>query len=289
MNSTSVALCVYNGERFLSQQLESLAAQTVLPDELVICDDASSDGSMRIVEDFAKNAPFVVRIFKNPKNLGYIKNFEKAIGLCSMDIIFLCDQDDYWESEKLNKVLDVFDTEEEVGIVLHGFRKIDLNGAPYIEAEEKYGVNQLSANQLDEVFRSNSIEVFLLPYSRAWCGCMMAFRRKFNNLIIPIYPGKGHDDWILKIIAPLSEVRFLPELLLRYRIHAWNNNSHEVGNKNFKYFLKRFFRRMNAILRGHSKRNFYRLLIARIEKSKIHLQHPELLDIYKNYIKFFRG
>jgi len=289
MTSTSVALCVYNGERFLSQQLESLAAQTVLPDELVICDDASSDGSMRIVEDFAKNAPFVVRIFKNPKNLGYIKNFEKAIGLCSMDIIFLCDQDDYWESEKINKVLDVFDTEEEVGIVLHGFRKIDLNGAPYIEAEEKYGVNQLSANQLDEVFRSNSIEEFLLPYSRAWCGCMMAFRRKFNNLIIPIYPGKGHDDWILKIIAPLSEVRFLPDPLLRYRIHAWNNNSYEVGNKNFKYFLKRFFRRVNAILRGHSKRNFYRLLIARIEKSKIRLQHPELLDIYKNYIKFFRG
>ena len=67
MNSTSVALCVYNGERFLSQQLESLAAQTVLPDELVICDDASSDGSMRIVENFAKNAPFVVRIFKNTK------------------------------------------------------------------------------------------------------------------------------------------------------------------------------------------------------------------------------
>ena len=288
MTSTSVALCVYNGERFLSQQLESLAAQTVLPDELVICDDASSDGSMRIVENFAKNAPFVVRIFKNTKNLGYIKNFEKAIGLCSMDIIFLCDQDDYWESEKLNKVLDVFDTEEEVGIVLHGFRKIDLNGAPYIEAEEKYGVNQLSANQLEEVFRSNSIEVFLLPYSRAWCGCMMAFRRKFNNLIIPIYPGKGHDDWILKIIAPLSEVRFLPDPLLRYRIHAWNNNSYEVGNKNFKYFLKRFFRRVNAILRGHSKRNFYRLLIARIEKSKIRLQHPELLDIYKNYIKFFR-
>jgi glycosyltransferase involved in cell wall biosynthesis len=272
----------------LSQQLESLAAQTVLPDELVICDDASSDGSMRIVEDFAKNAPFVVRIFKNPKNLGYIKNFEKAIGLCRMDIIFLCDQDDYWESEKLNKVLDVFDTEEEVGIVLHGFRKIDLNGAPCIETEEKYGVNQLSANQLDEVFRSNSIEVFLLPYSRAWCGCMMAFRRKFNNIIIPIYPGKGHDDWILKIIAPLAEIRFLPDPLLRYRIHAWNNNGHEVGNKNFKYFLKRF-RRVNAILRGHSKRNFYRLLIARIEKSKIRLQHPELLDIYKNYIKFFRG
>ena len=210
MASTSIALCTYNGERFLSQQLESLAAQTILPDELVICDDASSDGSMHILEEFAKNSPFIVRIFKNKKNLGYIKNFEKAIGLCRMDIIFLCDQDDYWENRKLDQVLNVFDTEEEVGMVLHGFRKIDLNGDPYIEAEEKYGVNQISANQLDAAFRSNSIEVFLLPHSRAWCGCMTAFRRKFNKIIIPIFPGKGHDDWILKVIAPLSEIRFLP-------------------------------------------------------------------------------
>ena len=80
MASTSIALCTYNGERFLSQQLESLAAQTILPDELVICDDASSDGSMHILEEFAKNSPFIVRIFKNKKNLGYIKNYEKAIG-----------------------------------------------------------------------------------------------------------------------------------------------------------------------------------------------------------------
>ncbi len=287
MASTSIALCTYNGERFLSQQLESLAAQTILPDELVICDDASSDGSMHILEEFAKNSPFIVRIFKNKKNLGYIKNFEKAIGLCRMDIIFLCDQDDYWENRKLDQVLNVFDTEEEVGMVLHGFRKIDLNGDPYIEAEEKYGVNQISANQLDAAFRSNSIEVFLLPYSRAWCGCMTAFRRKFHKVIIPIFPGKGHDDWILKVIAPLSEIRFLPDPLLRYRIHAWNNNSHEVGNKNLKYFLQRFLRRVNALIRGHSKRNFYLLLIARIEESKMRLQHPELLDIYKKYIKLF--
>ena len=287
MASTSVALCTYNGERFLPQQLESLAAQTVLPDELVICDDASTDASMRIVEEFAKNAPFSVQIFINPKNLGYIKNFEKAISLCSKEIIFLCDQDDYWESKKLEQVLNVFDAEADVGMVLHGFHKIDCNGAPYIEPEEKYGVRNISADQLDEAFRSSSIEVFLLPHSRAWCGCMTAFRRKFNDVIIPIFPGKGHDDWILKVIAPLSEIRFLPEPLVRYRIHAWNNNSHEVGEKTLMYFVKRFVRRVNALWMGHSKRNFYRSLIARIEKSKMNLQHPELINLYKKYIKFF--
>lgn len=287
MASTSVALCTYNGERFLPQQLESLAAQTVLPDELVICDDASTDDSMRIVEEFAKNAPFSVRIFINPKNLGYIKNFEKAIGLCGKDIIFLCDQDDYWESKKLEHVLNVFDAEADVGMVLHGFHKIDCNGAPYIEPEETYGIKRINANQLDEAFQSSSIEVFLLPHSRAWCGCMTAFRRKFNDVIIPIFPGKGHDDWILKIIAPLSEIRFLPEPLVRYRIHAWNNNSHEVGRKPIGYFLQRFLRRWKALLRGYSKRNFYRSLIARIEQSNMSLQYPELIELYKKYIKFF--
>jgi glycosyltransferase involved in cell wall biosynthesis len=287
MASTSVALCTYNGERFLPQQLESLAAQTVLPSELVICDDASSDGSMRIIEEFAKNALFPVRIFNNPKNLGYIKNFEKAISLCSKNIIFLCDHDDYWEKTKLEKVLNIFDTEEDVGMVLHGFHKIDCNGSPYIESEEKYGLNKISANQLDEAFRSSSIEVFLLPHSRAWCGCMTAFRRKFNNVIIPIFPGKGHDDWILKVIAPLSEIRFLPEPLIRYRIHAWNNNSNEVGEKPLVYFLQRSARRVNAIWRGHSKRNFYRSLISRVEQSKMNLQPPELIKLYKKYIKFF--
>ena len=287
MASTSVALCTYNGERFLSQQLASLAAQNVLPDELVVCDDASTDASMRVVEDFAKDAPFSVRLFRNPKNLGYIKNFEQAIGLCSKEIIFLCDQDDVWEKKKIESVLKIFDTEEAVGMVLHGFQKIDSYGAPYIEPEEKFGVKKLSVNQLDEAFRSSSIEVFLVPSSRAWCGCMTAFRQKFNKNIIPIYPGKGHDDWILKVIAPLSEVRFLSEQLIRYRIHEGNNNSHEVGRKTLTHFLGRLLRRIDALCKGYSKRNFYRLLIQRINQSGLRLQHPELIDLYKKYIKFF--
>jgi len=72
----------------LQQQLDSLAAQDVLPDELIICDDSSSDKTILIAENFAKNSLFKVRIFRNPKNLGYVKNFEKAISLCQCDIIF---------------------------------------------------------------------------------------------------------------------------------------------------------------------------------------------------------
>src|ERR1700704_2935070 len=96
-----VALCMYNGADFLSEQLESIAAQTRLPDELVVCDDGSSDDSTDIVRNFAKNASFPVRLEVNEKNLGSTKNFEKAIGLCNGDIISLADQDDVWKLHKL--------------------------------------------------------------------------------------------------------------------------------------------------------------------------------------------
>src|SRR5882724_11959920 len=92
----SVAMCTYNGAGFLSEQLESIAAQTRLPDELVICDDRSTDESVEIVRNFARHTPFSVRLEMNEENLGSTKNFEKSIGLCQGEIIALADQDDVW-------------------------------------------------------------------------------------------------------------------------------------------------------------------------------------------------
>src|SRR4029077_8380451 len=104
----SIAMCTYNGARFLPEQLESIAAQTRLPDELVVCDDGSADESAEIVRNFGKNAPFPVRLELNEKNLGATKNFEKAIGLCQGDLISLADQDDVWKPQKLSKLWLVF-------------------------------------------------------------------------------------------------------------------------------------------------------------------------------------
>lgn len=78
----SVALCTYNGEQFLSEQLESLKCQTKLPDELIVCDDGSTDSTVALVEKFSQNAPFKVRVFINQQTLGVTKNFEKALTYC---------------------------------------------------------------------------------------------------------------------------------------------------------------------------------------------------------------
>src|SRR5260370_27009832 len=99
--SISVAMCTFNGARFLPEQLQSIALQTLQPSELVICDDGSTDGTVGILQSFALSARFPVRIFCNQETLGPARNFEKAIGLCDGEIISLCDQDDVWRPEKL--------------------------------------------------------------------------------------------------------------------------------------------------------------------------------------------
>lgn len=103
----SIALASYNGERFIGEQLRSLAAQTHLPDELIVTDDGSTDQTLAILNDFALLAPFEVKIFRNPKRLGFGQNFGNALAKCNGDIVFLCDQDDFWFPEKIERVVDL--------------------------------------------------------------------------------------------------------------------------------------------------------------------------------------
>src|SRR3712207_5958138 len=104
----SVAMCTYNGARFLGAQLASVAAQTRTPDELVVCDDRSTDETARVVRDFAKSAPFPVRLHVNEENLGSTRNFERAVSMCEGDLIALCDQDDVWLPQKLARLEEEF-------------------------------------------------------------------------------------------------------------------------------------------------------------------------------------
>src|SRR5437588_7313199 len=104
----SIAMCTYNGARFLREQLDSFAAQSRLPDEVVICDDGSTDGTADIVRTFASGAPFPVHFHVNEPRLGITRNFERAAGLCTGSIIFFSDQDDVWLPDKLDRFAEAF-------------------------------------------------------------------------------------------------------------------------------------------------------------------------------------
>ena len=92
----SVAMTTYNGAAYLPEQLDSILARSRPPDELVVCDDGSTEETLIILNDYAARAPFTMTVVINEQRLGSTKNFEKAIGLCTGDIIFLSGQDDVW-------------------------------------------------------------------------------------------------------------------------------------------------------------------------------------------------
>ena len=109
MNKTaiSVAMATYNGGRFLQEQLGSLARQTLLPFELVVCDDGSTDGTLDLLLRFQAGAPFPVRIHSNETRLGAGFNFLSALGRCTGDLVAFCDQDDIWKEQKLSVCAEV--------------------------------------------------------------------------------------------------------------------------------------------------------------------------------------
>src|ERR1700693_855066 len=107
-------MCTFNGGRFLGAQLASIAVQDRTPDELVVCDDGSSDGSAEIVREFARCAAFPTRFVINDKNVGSTKNFEKAISMCQGTIVALADQDDVWYRHKLGRIEKAFLRSHEV-------------------------------------------------------------------------------------------------------------------------------------------------------------------------------
>ena len=114
----SIAMAAYEGERFIAEQLESLASQTRLPDELVVSDDCSTDGTLGIVERFSKRARFSVRVVTGTRNVGLTQNFERSIAACTGDVIFPCDQDDVWMPQKVSKMTDALARYPSAGVVV---------------------------------------------------------------------------------------------------------------------------------------------------------------------------
>jgi glycosyltransferase involved in cell wall biosynthesis len=211
----SIAMCTYNGARFLPEQLGSIAAQTRLPDELVVCDDRSTDESAEIVRNFARHAPFPVQLEINEENLGSTKNFEKSIELCQGEIIVLADQDDIWHPEKLSRIASVLEHDERIGAVFSDAEMIDEDSRPL--AGTLWSSFLFSSSEQKKFERGQGLKV-LLKHATV-TGATMAFRSKFRGLTLPIPPKQVHDHWIVLLIASVSQLAPIRIPLVRYRRH----------------------------------------------------------------------
>jgi len=212
----SIALCTYNGSRYLPAQLDSIAAQTLLPNELVICDDCSTDETRDVITSFAARAPFAVRLYVNEVNLGSTKNFEQAISLCTGDIIMLSDQDDVWLPAKLERIHTIFSTAPKVGMVFTDAELVDENLSPWGAYLWQY---TCMAWEQRLFHKGKAFDVLLRR--NVVTGATMAFRALFRELVLPIPPNHFliHDGWIALMIAAVADIVALPEPLIKYRQH----------------------------------------------------------------------
>ncbi len=227
----SVCLATYNGEKYLTNQIKSILSQLSINDELIICDDFSNDKTVSIIENFRDSR---IKLFLNPKNIGYVKNFEKLISLASGEIIFLSDQDDIWEANKICIIRDFFNLNRDIEMIYHSFTRIDENN------------NVIYSGKNHQFFKSKLGYLFLIKqfYKPTIFGCTIAFRGSTKKFILP-FPNSvySHDHWFTVIFSLRKSLFFLNEPLINYRQHSFNltpkfrNNIFKIIKFRFK-FLK---------------------------------------------------
>jgi glycosyltransferase involved in cell wall biosynthesis len=213
----SVAMCTFNGAEFLPAQLESIAQQTRPPDEIIVCDDASTDATRAVLQSFAQTARIPVSFYFSDENVGSVKNFERATGLSTGDVIALSDQDDVWRADKLQLIEESLARNPKAGIVFSDAEIVDeqLNSL----GRRMWDQVGFDAHKQKLIHSGRALEVLI--YGWTVTGATMAFRSEFAKLALPIPANIAmiHDGWIALTIGAVADVNFIEEPLIKYRQH----------------------------------------------------------------------
>lgn len=218
----SVAMCTYNGALYIEEQLDSILHQSVPVDEIVVCDDGSTDDTIKIIELYIEQNPNISWVLKkNPTNLGVVKNFEQALYLCTGDIIFLSDQDDVWENVKTERILSYFYQNPAVSVLFTDAYLIDGGGGGY--KPSLFDVNIVAMNQLRDVWESGMLFEMLNAECRA-TGATMAIKKNILSDLLPLHLDMGllHDGLLVAEGCKKGVLGVLYEPLIRYRLHKGN-------------------------------------------------------------------
>ncbi|MCE7042060.1 glycosyltransferase family 2 protein [Dyadobacter sp. CY312] len=220
----SVAMCTYNGAKYLPEQLESIANQTIPVEELVVCDDGSTDNTIEVIKAFAQTCSFPVAVHSNAENLGSTKNFEKCLNLCAGDIIFLCDQDDKWREDKVEKQLAYFKANPDKDAVFSDAMMIDNDSKPIgrtiweeIEFTTTYQKKWLEGKAHEILFNGFVVTGATLAIRKSSLERLMPFPTHVEDLI--------HDAWMAMVLSLEDKIGFIAENLISYRRHE----SQQVG------------------------------------------------------------
>ncbi len=223
----SIALCTYNSGRFLSPLLESLLQQSYTNIEIICCDDKSADDTANTLERFRGQNPGKFKIYRNEENLGYIKNFEKCLSLCTGEFIAIADHDDIWKSHKVETLVNSIGD----GMMVYSDSiHIDDNN------------NELG-KKISDTFRLHDHphpNAFIF-YDFIW-GHSVLLKKELLDYALPI-PGKmPYDTWLAYTAASISHINYVDEQLTCWRQHQdsftaimMEKNRQKSENKNRRY------------------------------------------------------
>jgi glycosyltransferase involved in cell wall biosynthesis len=200
----SIAVCTYNGEKHLIEQLDTLVNQSYANKEIIIVDDCSSDGTQNILKQYAGRFPFI-DVHYNEVNLGYAKNFEKAISLCKGDFIALSDQDDIWDHQKI-----------EMQVSTIGSYALCYHDSELIE-ESGISLNKCISGKFN-LYEGKYPQPFM--FFNCISGHTIMFKKELVKDIIPFHAKYFHDWWISMIATERGGIKLLPQPLVKYRQHS---------------------------------------------------------------------
>lgn len=228
----TVALCTWNGSRWIRPFLQSLAAQERLPDELLVQDDASTDRTVAIVQEFARHAPFDVRLEINSERVGSTANFARVLQRASGRCIALADQDDLWYPAKLRRLSAELERDPTVTLA---FSDADLVG----EDGRLLGRRLWDTRQVGRTLRRHAVvpeEMF--ARQALTTGCTMMIRRRVAEAALPFPDALSdpaspmrHDRWLSLVAAAVGTVRALPQPLLGFRVHPMQETGVLIGSE----------------------------------------------------------
>lgn len=202
-------MAVYNGEKYLREQIDSILCQLSDKDELVVSYDESSDASKTILDDYVSKDERV-RVYKNPYRPGVVKNFQNSVEHCTGDIIFYSDQDDVWMADKIETVMKEF-ADPHVAVVFHDASVTDVN----------LNITEPSTFKLRGGARETTFgNLFRLSY----IGCCMAFRAEYKPVVVPIPTiYRSHDWWTGCLLgAGRTKMKAIHKPLIYHRNHGSN-------------------------------------------------------------------
>lgn len=220
----SIAMCTYNGERFIKEQLDSILNQSYLNIELIITDDGSTDKTIEILEEYQKKDTRI-KVHKNEKKLGFIKNFEKAISLTKGEYIALADQDDVWKKNKIERFLE--EIKENI-LIYSDALLIDKNS---------HSLNKQLIRPNRNLIKGRNNQSFI--FYNCVSGNTIMFKKELIPYILPIPQEVSfHDIWIAFVASSIGTIDYTDEAMIYYR--RYPQQITKTVKKNYSSPLNRF-------------------------------------------------